>query len=98
MILLDANLLIYSHVGSFRQHAQAKDWLDARLATGGRVGMPWASLLAFLRIVTNPRIFERPEPMSDAWRQVEDWLDSEAVWIPQATDSHRKVVGSFLAA
>ena len=96
MILLDANLLIYSHVASFRQHAPAKAWLDAQLAAGGRVGMPWASLLAFLRIVTNPRVFERPEPMADAWRQVQAWLDVDTVWIPEATDRHRVVVGSLL--
>lgn len=98
MILLDANLLIYSHVASFRQHASARAWLDAQLAAGGRVGMPWTSLLAFLRIVTNPRVFERPEPMTDAWRQVLAWLDVDTVWIPEATDSHRLVVGSLLEA
>lgn len=31
MILVDANLLIYSHVTSFPQHAPAKSWLDERL-------------------------------------------------------------------
>ena len=61
MILLDANLLIYSHVRSFPQHAQARSWLDARLSSGDAVGLAWASLLAFVRIVTNPRVFERPE-------------------------------------
>jgi hypothetical protein len=33
-------------------------------------------LLAFLRPVTNPRIFERPEPIEQAWHQAEAWLDS----------------------
>lgn len=79
VILIDANLLIYSHVATFRQHARVKAWLNAQFAAGGRVGIPWASLLAFLRIVTSPRIFERPEPMRDAWRQVEAWLDLDAV-------------------
>lgn len=96
MILLDANLLIYSHVASFRQHAPAKAWLDTQFAAGGRVGMPWASLLAFLRIVTNPRVFERPEPLADAWRQVQAWLDVDTVWIPEATDRHRVAVGALL--
>ncbi len=98
MILLDANLLIYSHVASFRQHVPAKTWLDAQLGAGGRVGMPWVSLVAFVRIVTNPRIFERPEPLTDAWKQVEDWLEIETVWVPQPTDTHRAVLGSLLTA
>ncbi|MBK6335216.1 MAG: type II toxin-antitoxin system VapC family toxin [Betaproteobacteria bacterium] len=97
MILLDANLLIYSHVRSFPQHAPAKSWLDARLSGGDPVGLPWASLIAFVRIVTNPRVFERPEPMVDAWRQVEAWLDVEAVWIPSPGERHRAALGSLLA-
>ena len=56
MILVDANLLIYAHVASFPQHPSARNWLDARLSGSTPVGLPWPSLLAFLRIVTNPRV------------------------------------------
>ena len=98
MILLDANLLFYSHVSSFPQHGRARTWLDTQLNSGGPVGLPWASLLAFLRIVTNPRVFERPEPIADAWRQVGAWLDVDAVWIPEPTERHRTVLGSLLDA
>ena len=98
MILVDANLLIYAHVSSFPQHAQARDWLDAQLSGSAPVGLPWASLLGFLRIVTNPRVFQRPEPIGEAWRQVAAWLDAEVAWIPQPTARHRDVLGTLLAA
>ena len=68
MILVDANILIYSHVESFAQHQAARAWLDQQLNGTTRVGLPWVSLLAFLRLVTNPRVFERPEPMV-TWSQ-----------------------------
>jgi toxin-antitoxin system PIN domain toxin len=64
----------------------------------GPVGLPWPSLLASLRIVTNPRVFERPEPMADAWRQVHTWLEAEVVWIPQPTERHCDVLGKLLTA
>lgn len=96
MILLDANLLIYAHVASFPQHARAREWLDTQLSGGGPVGLPWPSLLGFLRIVTNPRVFQRPEPVARAWRQVGAWLDAEVAWIPQPTERHREVLGSLL--
>jgi len=96
VILIDANLLIYAHVSSFPQHARARVWLDGQLSGGARVGLPWPSLLGFLRIVTNPRVFERPEPMTDAWRQVEAWLDVEAVWIPSPGERHRAVLAALL--
>lgn len=97
MILLDANILIYSHVESFPQHDSARNWLDQRLNESERVGLPWASLLAFLRLVTNPRVFERPEPMTEAWSQVRAWLECESVWIPEPTDRHATLLGEFLA-
>ena len=97
MILLDANLLVYAHVGSFPQHEGARSWLDAQLNGNTPVGLPWHSLLAFLRIVTNPRIFQKPETMPDAWKQLEEWLDCEPAWIPEPTDRHREVLGTLLA-
>ncbi len=45
--------------------------------TGG--GLPWVSLLAFARLVTNPRLFTDPESMIYACRQVATWLDGPAV-------------------
>ncbi len=96
MILIDANLLIYSRVRSFPQHAQAHGWLDAQLSGSGPVALPWPSLLSFLRIVTNPRVFERPEPIAEAWRQVREWLQADVAWVPQATDRHQDLLGSLL--
>lgn len=97
MILVDANLLVYAHVRSFTQHARAKAWLDARLTSGEAVALPWVSLLAFVRIVTNPRVFERPEPVADAWRQAEAWLDADAVWVPEPGERHRALLAGLLA-
>lgn len=98
MILVDANLLIYAHASSLPEHAAARAWLDDRLNGSSKVGLPWPSLLAFLRLVTNPRVFERPEPLATAWRQVEAWLACGTVWIPQPTDRHAELLGTLLAA
>jgi toxin-antitoxin system PIN domain toxin len=96
VILVDANLLVYAHVASVPQHDAARTWLDERINGPAPVGLPWPSLLAFLRLVTNPRVFERPEPVASAWGQVEAWLDRPSVWIPQPTDHHRATLGRLL--
>jgi uncharacterized protein len=96
VILVDANILIYAHVGSFTQHRAAGNWLDQQLNGSAPIGLPWASLLAFLRLVTNPRIFEHPEPIADAWLQVQDWLACETVWTPAPTERHAVVFGELL--
>jgi uncharacterized protein len=97
VILVDANLLVYAHVRSFAQHQRASAWLDEQINGNSPVALPWESLLGFLRLVTNPRIFQRPEPMQRAWGQVNSWLDAETTWIPNPTERHREVVGAFLA-
>jgi toxin-antitoxin system PIN domain toxin len=96
VILLDANILLYAHVSSFTQHAAARDWLDEQLSGSAAVGFPWSSLVAFLRLVTNPRVFERPEPIADAWRQVENWLSCEGAWTPQPGERHSEVLSRLL--
>lgn len=97
MILIDANLLVYARVVTFPQHEGARNWLDGRLNGAAPVGLPWSSLLGFVRLVANPRIFERPESIDNAWRQVEDWLGCPTVWIPQPTDRHREILRPLLA-
>lgn len=96
MILVDANLLVYATTSSLAQHERARAWLDERLNGSAPVGLPWPSLLAFIRLVSNPRIFERPRPLVEAWRQVEAWLDWSTAWIPQPTERHREVLGRLL--
>jgi uncharacterized protein len=71
LILVDANLLIYAVNAAEPQHAAARRWLDERINDTARVGLPWASLLAFLRLITSPRVFQHPLSMADAWEQVD---------------------------
>ena len=70
MILVDANLLVYAQIKSAPEHDRAKQWLDEQLNGPAPVGLPWASLLSFVRLTTNPRIFERPQSIAEAWAQV----------------------------
>lgn len=98
MILVDANLLVYAHVSSFPEHARARAWLDGRLAGPAPVGLPWESLLGFVRLVSNPRVFERPEPAAAAWRQARRWLASPVAWVPLSTERHSQILDGFLSS
>jgi len=95
VILVDANLLVYAHVTETAQHHAARRWLDARMNGLPRVGLPWPSLLGFVRLVSNPRVFPRPERVADAWAQVEAWLEAGPAWIPSPTERHCEVMRSL---
>lgn len=97
-MLVDANLLVYASVSSLPQHGPAHQWLEAQLRAPTRLALPWESLLAYARLVTNPRVFERPLPSSTAWRQIQAWLSAPNVWVPLPTEQHAAILGKLLAA
>jgi toxin-antitoxin system PIN domain toxin len=98
LILVDADLLLYAYDADSRMHAAARTWLETQLHGVRRVGLPWPSLLAFLRVVTNPRVYRRPARVGAAWRQVESWLAAEPSWVPQPTERHAETLGTLLRA
>lgn len=97
MILVDANILLYACNSTSDLHAKSRDWLDEKLNGTAPVGLPWPSLLAFLRIASNPRAFHRPLTMAAAWGQVSSWLSAETVWMPEPTERHADILGKLLA-
>lgn len=98
MRLVDANILVYAFTTSFPQHERARAWLDDRLSDPMPVGLPWPSLLAFVRLTSNQRLFERPASVAAAWRQVEEWLACDPAWVPGPTARHAEVLGGLLAS
>ncbi len=96
MILVDANLLVYAVNLQAPDHDTARAWLDDRLNGTVRVGLPWASLLAFVRLVSNPAVVRHPVTPARAWAQVEQWLSCDRVWTPVPTARHADVLAPLL--
>lgn len=74
MTLTDVNLLLYAYDSSSSSHDRARTWLETRLSGVEAFGLAWVTLLAFVRLVTNPRVFEAPLQPSDAVDLVDAWL------------------------
>lgn len=97
-MLVDANILLYSVDEESPFHQPARDWLEEALNGAQRVGIPWPSLWAFARIVTNPRAVTAPLTPAEAWEHVGDWLDAPAAWVPAPGRGHRELLGRLLIA
>lgn len=98
MILLDVNLLVYATVEEFGQHQPAREWLEGRMSGPYGVALPWATLTGYVRIVSNPRILERPMPLARAWEQVEEWLALDVTYTPEPTARHHEILSGLLPA
>jgi hypothetical protein len=66
VLLPDVNVLVYAHRAESPEHARYADWLRA-LATGPEpFALSELGCSAFVRIVTNPRIWDDPTSTKDA--------------------------------
>jgi toxin-antitoxin system PIN domain toxin len=90
MFLVDANILLYAANDQSPQHEKAVDWLGHALEGPSQtVGLPWVSLLAYLRIGSNPRFYRTPPSPQEILEVVDDWLERPAAWIPAPGPRHR---------
>ncbi|MGD9852567.1 MAG: TA system VapC family ribonuclease toxin [Nitrospirales bacterium] len=88
MILIDANLLLYAYHPKAVQHDPSRAWLEGCLAGSQLVRLTWLTVWAFLRISTNPRVFEFPFSLEEAKIIVNTWLEHPLMGILEPGDQH----------
>ena len=96
MILLDANLLLYAHNTSSKEHQTTVSWLEEILAGPAPIALSWDTILAFLRVSTTARIFGEPLDLEMAKSVVSDWLSQPNVSIVGPTDRHWEIFSKLL--
>jgi len=94
--LLDANLLIYAANRAAPRHEAARRWVNSALSASETVALPWSVLLAFVRIVTNRRVLDRPLDARAALAYVDSWLALPTVTTPEPTNRHTAVLADLL--
>lgn len=99
MKLPDANLLLYAVDTSATRHRAARRWLEGQLSGTETFAFAWAVLLAFLRLSTNPRVFDEPLDSEAAFDLIDGWLAQPCATIVHPTDRHtfvlRELLGPF---
>ena len=96
MILIDANVLLYAYHPKAEQHHESRVWLEAALSRPEFVRFAWLTLWAFLRISTNPRVFERPLSISEAGEAVSDWLAQPVAGILEPGERHWDILSRLM--
>ncbi len=96
MKIVDANVLLYAANASSDQHDRSYRWLASALAGTESIGFPWVSLLAFVRLSTNPRVFATPLTISAAFDLVDSWLRQPPSIIVAPTSRHAAVLRGLL--
>lgn len=97
MIVVDANVLLYSQNRSAPQHDACREWLERALSGVEAIGLPWIVILAFLRLSTSLRIYTDPLPMTAAASIVSGWLERRSVVVLEPEQDHWTVLSSLLS-
>ncbi|MCY3988857.1 MAG: type II toxin-antitoxin system VapC family toxin [Gammaproteobacteria bacterium] len=74
MILVDANVLLYAYDRDSPHHKASRRWLEAQFSAGQPLRFALITLLAFVRIASDRRVYAKPLPPRKACELVEDWL------------------------
>jgi toxin-antitoxin system PIN domain toxin len=90
--VLDANILLYAYDEASVFHKKARQWLEVTFSNGGAVGLPWQSVAAFLRIVTNPKLPGARFTLEEAAQIVDRWLEQPGVQLLAPGDRHWSVL------
>jgi uncharacterized protein len=82
----DVNILVAASRSDHPHHASARAWLEQALANAGQgslLKLQPMVIACFLRLVTHPKIFVQPTPMSEALRFVDALLAAPGVERPE---------------
>jgi toxin-antitoxin system PIN domain toxin len=95
-MIVDVNVLLYAVNEDAPFHQEALDWLTWAYNSQTRIGLSWAALTGFLRISTNPRVFEHPLTPEQAWQCIDLWLGMPQTWIPEPGPGHGKILRDLM--
>ena len=96
MKLVDANVLLYASNRASPHHRRALAWWESALDGDEPVGLPWVSLLAFLRLSTRRGVFQHPLSVREAAAKVRRWLAQPMVRLVRETDEHAECLLALL--
>jgi uncharacterized protein len=96
MIIPDINILVHAHNLEAREHKPARAWWENTLGSVRPIGLPWASILGFIRVTTLPRLAKRPLYPREATGYVKGWLASRNVSIITPGETHAQLVFDLL--
>lgn len=96
MMLVDANLLIYSVNEDAPAHRGAKAWVESAMSGRETVALSWSVLLAFMRVTTRPGLFRRPLRTVEALDVAASWLEQVPVTVVHAGPRHISILRDLL--
>lgn len=88
MIVLDANVLLYAYSPASPEHGRARECVEELFSADALVGLPWQTISAFIRILTNPHLPGVRRPVTEILEVVESWIERPGVRLLSPGEQH----------
>lgn len=88
MILPDVNVLIYAFRRDVPQFPACNDWLNQVVASDARFGMSPLALSAVVRVTSDPRVYNSPSPLNEAYAFADYLLGQPHCQIVEPGEQH----------
>lgn len=98
MIVPDVNLLVYAHNEAAPSHTPARQWWQQLMTEARPIGLPWAVVFGFVRLVTHPSVLSEPLRPEAVLRRVEAWFERDHVRVLEPGPRHLRIVGEMFVA
>ena len=92
MVVPDINLLVFAYNEAAPRHNAARAWWEGLMTGREPIGLPWAVVLGFIRLVTHPAVLEAPLSARAAIERVRQWFAREHVLTLDPGPRHLQII------
>jgi len=97
LIVPDINLLVYAYNEDAPLHSASKAWWEGCLSGAEPVGLAWAVLLGFVRLMSSRRVLLEPMASGEAVEHCRAWLAQPSTLIVTPGPLHLDIFSNLLA-
>ena len=98
MIVPDINLLVYAYNSDAPKHEQARTWWEESLSAPRPVGLAWAVMLGYLRLITSRSVLIDPFLPAEAIGHIRAWLARPQVHVLGPGARHLDLIEALMDA
>jgi uncharacterized protein len=98
LIIPDINLLVFAYNSEAPDHERARTWWETSLSEPRPVGLPWAVMLGYLRLMTSRSVRIEPFLPAEAVGHIRSWLERPMVLVVGPGARHLDLMENLMDA
>ncbi len=96
MQAIDTNVLIYAEITTAKYHSTALQVLTELSESVVPWAIPWPCVYEFLRVVTHPRVYHPPVPLTVALKDLRQLFQAPTLLLLNETSRHTEIMSKVL--